>query len=146
MLARLRNASRCGADLIWVLVFIFAAAPGISKALVTPVGVFSGVVIHAHAHDDHGHVHHAHHSHHRGGPAGGLHQHNDQAADEGQGTDQGKHRLHVHYDACCPSLVVPILNTVALEHRLTDGFIAQPVQPMQGGSPDNLLRPPIVLS
>ena len=61
-------------------------------------------------------------------------------------TDQGQQRLHVHYDACCPSVVVPTQSGSALPHRLSDRIAILRVEPMQGAPPGRLLRPPILAS
>src|SRR5262249_3543934 len=60
--------------------------------------------------------------------------------------DQGQHRVHVHYDVCCPSVVIPVLNSGTIEHRIPEAFATLAAQPTQGVAPDNLLRPPIGLS
>jgi len=54
--------------------------------------------------------------------------------------------VHVHYDACCPSVVIPVLDSGTIEHRVTEAFATLTALPTQGELPDNLLRPPIELS
>jgi hypothetical protein len=148
MLVPLKRATRRYANLVWLMVFVFAIAPGISRALVTPIGAFTGFVVHAHAHSEPGHVHygHHHHGHDHGGQAGGMHQHGGIAGKDGQAPDHGQHRTHVHYDVCCPSLVIPVLNSGTIESRVAEAFSTRAEQATQGARPDGLLRPPIVLS
>jgi hypothetical protein len=126
---------------------MFAIAPAVSMALAAPVGAFSRFLIHAHEHGDEDHVHHGHHHHHAAHhEEHDGHHHNDGAIDDGQHDDQGQHRLHVHYDASCPSVLVPILTADTLEQRSSGWMSLLPVAPMQGAPPDRLLRPPIPLS
>jgi hypothetical protein len=54
--------------------------------------------------------------------------------------------MHVHFDACCPSLVLPAQDVAPLQHRSSDRLAILPVEPMQGAPPDDFLRPPILLS
>jgi hypothetical protein len=142
MLISLKRATRSWANLVWLFAFVFAIAPGICKALAIPVGAFAGFVVHAHAHAEPGHVHYGHH--HHGHDHG--HQHEGNAAANGPAPDHGESHVHVHYDACCPSVVTPVLNSGAIEHRATETFATPIALPKQGESPDNLLRPPIALS
>jgi hypothetical protein len=148
MLVPLKRASRNCANLVWLMAFVFAIAPGIGKALATPIGVFTGFVVHAHANADHGHVHYGHHHHGQAhvGQAGGEHRHGGNGAENGQAPDHDQHRMHVHYDVCCPSVVIPVLNSGTIEHRVAEAFCTLAVQAMQGARPDDLLRPPIALS
>ena len=139
MLVPLKRASRSCTNLVWLIAFVFAIAPGICKAMGTPIGAFTGLVVHAHAHAEHGHVHYGHHHH------GHDHQHDGNAAADGQAPDHGQHRVHVHYDVCCPSVVVPVLNSGTIENRLAQILTMLVAQPTQGVPPDNLLRPPIGL-
>jgi len=148
MLVPLKRATGRWANLVWLIAFVFAIAPGISKALATPVGAFAGLVVHAHAHAEPGHVHygHHHHGHDHGGQAGGLNQHEDDPAENGPAPGHGQPHVHVHYDACCPSVVIPVLDSGTIEHRVTEAFATLTALPTQGELPDNLLRPPIELS
>ena len=145
MLVLLKRASRGCADLVWLIAFVFAIGPGISKALAAPIGAFTGFVVHAHAHAAHGHVHHGHHhhGHDHGGQVGGVHDHYGNAGEDGQVPDQGQHRVHVHYDVCCPSVLIPVLNSGTIEHRVPEAFTTPAAQLTQGVAPDSLLRPPI---
>ena len=138
MLARLKRASRRCVALIWAMAFVFAVAPVVSMAFASPVGAFSRFLVHAHEHDE-DHVHQGYHHHHG-------HHHHDDATDDGQHDDQGQHRLHIHYDACCPSVLMPAQGVSTLQHRVADRITILPVEPMQGAPPDRLLRPPIPLS
>ena len=40
-------------------------------------------------------------------------------------------------------MLVPMVTAAALEHRVGDALGMPQTQPVQGSSPDNLLRPPI---
>jgi hypothetical protein len=146
MLARLKRASRrCGA-LVWVMAVVFAAAPVISTAHGAPVGTFSRPLIHAHAHahGDEGHIHRGHGRHHYGHHHHhdhDGHHHHDDAADDGT-DDPAQDRLHVHYDASCPSVAIAA-PMASLLHRVADRVVIAPVEAKQGAPPDRLLRPPI---
>ena len=144
MLTRLKRASRRRVALIWAVALVFALAPAVSMACASPVGAFSRLLAHAHANDVDGHVHHGHHHHHGHGhdQHDGHHDH-DAAIYDGQPDDQGQQRLHVHYDACCPSAMVPTHGVSRLQHRVADRIAILRVEPMQGAPPDRLLRPPI---
>jgi hypothetical protein len=139
MLAGLKRASRRSIALIWALALVFAFAPALSMAFAAPVGAFSRVFLHAHEYGDEDHVHHGHHHHHDEHHG---HHHHDDAMDDGQ-NDQGSHHLHVHWDASCPSVLVPVLTLGTLQNRVADRFTVPPAEPMLGASPDRILRPPI---
>ena len=143
MLARLKRVSGRGGALIWAMAVVFALAPAISMACATPAGAFSRVLLHLHDYDEPGHVHHGHHHDH---DQDGGHHHHDDGTDDGQHDNQGQHRLHIHHDACSPSVLTPELTADAVGHRVAGPVTPAPVQPMQGAPPDLLLRPPIPLS
>jgi hypothetical protein len=112
---------------------LFAVAPALSMG--AHAGTFSGVVVHAH---DQGEAIHSHH----------VHDHDRHDRSLGSSDvdgGPGQNRLHVHHDACCASMfmLVPMVTAAALEHRVGDALGMPQTQPVQGSSPDNLLRPPI---
>jgi hypothetical protein len=148
MLARMKRASRRSITLIWAMVVVFAIAPVVSMAFASPVGAFSRSFIHVHAYDEPGHVHHGHHHHHHSDhDHDGDHRHHDDGGtNDGHDHDQGKQLLHVHYDACCPSVLIPTQSASALPHRLSGRIAILRVEPMQGAPPGRLLRPPILAS
>jgi ABC-type Zn2+ transport system substrate-binding protein/surface adhesin len=127
------------------MVGLFALAPALSMALAAPVGAFSRSLVHTHADDEPGHDHHGHHHHHSHQHDHGDHDHGD-AGNGGDLGDPGQHRMHVHFDACCPSLVLPAQDATPVQRRPSDRLAILPVEPMQGAPPDDLLRPPIPLS
>lgn len=96
----------------------------------------------SHAGDGEGHVHAAGHGHHHHDNDGAIHHHDDATGDSGS-ADQGEHRLRVHYDGCCPSIVMPVVMTGVLRQRVTSRVALLPAEPMQGAPPGCLLRPPI---
>jgi hypothetical protein len=112
---------------------LFAVAPALSMG--AHAGTFSGVVVHAH---DQGEAIHSHHVHDHDGQERSL---GSSDVDDGP----GQNRLHVHHDACCASMfmLVPMVTAATLEHRVGDALGMPQTQPIQGSSPDNLLRPPI---
>jgi hypothetical protein len=152
MLVGLRKASARTVALIWAMVGLFALAPALSMAFATPVGAFSRSLVHSHADDEPGHNHHGHHHHHSShhhdhgdddhGDAG--HHHEDDG-NRGGSADPGQHGTHVHFEACCPSILLPVQDATA-RHRPSDRMVILPVEPMQGAPPDRLLRPPISVS
>jgi len=144
MLVRLKGASRRNIALVWAMTLVFALAPGLSMAFAAPVGAFSRFLVHAHADDEPGHVHHGHHHHHHhaGHQDDGDHHHHDDDGGTSDTQDRGQ-QSHVHYDACCPSVVMPSQGVSTLRHRLADRITIHKVEPMQGAPPDRLLRPPI---
>jgi hypothetical protein len=135
MLARLKQASRRGIALVWAMAVVFALAPVIGAAYGAPAGVLSRFVLHAHADGDHGHVHHGDDDHHHG------HDH-DGATDDGP-DDPGHGPAHVHYDACCPSLLMSVPTTDVL-YRVGHRITIPPAEAKQGAPPGPLLRPPIL--
>lgn len=151
MLARLKRANRRCAAPIWAMALVFALAPVISIAFAVPAGAFSRFLIHSHADGDDDHVHHGHHHLHHGHDHyhDGDHDHDsehhqDDAVNNGS-SDQGQHRLHVHYDASCPSVLVPE-PIGSILHRVVDRVGVPPIEAKQGAPPGRLLRPPIPLS
>jgi hypothetical protein len=147
MLARLKRASRRSIAFVWAMSAMFAMAPALSMSLASPLGAFSRSFIHVHAADEPGHVHHDHHHHHYDHDHDGDHgHHHDGGTNDGQDHDRGQQRLHVHYDASCPSVVIPAQNGSALPHRLSGRMAILRVEPMQGAPPGRLLRPPILAS
>lgn len=142
MLARLKRASRACGALVWALAALFALAPAIGMASAAPAGAFSRVFLHIHVHADDGHLHQGHHQrdlagHHHDE---GRNTHHDDASDPGQS------HLHVHHDACCPSMDVPVVAPETVQYRLAGRLVIPPVEAMQGSPPGRLLRPPISLS
>ncbi len=146
MLARLRRAGRGCVALVWAVAAVFALAPTVSMAFAAPIGEFSRFLVHAHEHGDEDHTHHGHHhhGHHHDDQVG--HHHHDGPDDDGQNSDQGQPRLHVHYDACCPSVLIPVQTPSTHVLRGAGRISILRVEPMQGAPPDCLLRPPIPLS
>ena len=74
-----------------------------------------------------------------------LPHHHEDDGNSGDSADPGQHRMHVHFDACCPSIVLPAQDAPA-QRRPSDRMAILPVEPMQGAPPDHLLRPPIPVS
>lgn len=136
MLERLKHGSRRGTALVWAMAVVFALAPVIGVACGAPAGVFSRFVLHAHADGDHGHVHHGDDDHHHHG------HHHDDATDGGTG-DPGHGPVHVHYDACCPSLLMSV-PTAGVLYRVGHRVTIPPAEAKQGAPPGRLLRPPIL--
>ena len=143
MLTRLKRAGRSRIALIWAMAAVFALAPALSMAYAAPVGAFSRSLVHAHADGDEYHVHDGHHHHHGHDHDGQVGHQHDGPGDDGQNDDLGQPRLHVHYDACCPSVLIPAQTPRSLELRTADRIAILPVEPMQGAPPGCLLRPPI---
>jgi hypothetical protein len=144
MLARLNRASRRGIALIWAMAAVFASAPGVSMAFATPVGAFSRFLLHVHDDGASGHVHHGHgdHRHNHGHDGDGVHHHHD-GLGHASDADTGQPWLHVHHDACCPSLLLPAPCGASVQHRLSDRIAVLRVEPLQGAPPGRLFRPPI---
>jgi hypothetical protein len=135
MLMRIKITGRRCIALLWAMSLIFAVAPALSMA--AHAGTFSSIVVHAH---DQGEAAHSHHEH--------VHDHDGQDRHLGSSDvddGPGQNRLHVHHDACCASMfmLMPTLTAAMLEHRVSDALGMPQTQPIQGSSPDNLLRPPI---
>ena len=139
MILRLARANRRRAPWIWTMAFVFAVAPIHSMGFAAPAGAFSAVVIHAH---DGGREDHSHHSHDHDQDGTGI---QDGLGPQGDGgpVHQGKGNLHVHHDACCPSVLVPDPAVDLPEQRLGKAFDRSLTQSLHGASPDSLLRPPI---
>jgi hypothetical protein len=57
--------------------------------------------------------------------------------------DPGHGPMHVHYDACCPSLPAPVPTLVAV-YRVAHRVVLPLVDARQGAPPGRLLRPPIL--
>lgn len=140
MIGRLRVAGRRHGLLLWATALIFAVGPALSMGTATPVGTFAGIVVHA---DDHGQAPHSHHDPH--------HAHDGTetvlslgTVDDAQPNHHGQGRLHAHYDACCPSILVPVPTEVDVQHRVGQAINAPTAQPLYGASLDRLLRPPIL--
>src|SRR6516165_8095982 len=106
MLVHLKRVGRRYTALTWAIVLAFAFSPAVCMANAVGAGVFTRFLIHAHDKDEEGHVHHAHFDHGHDHHGFGVH-HQDHGADE-QGTPS-QHRLHVHFDVCCPSVLIPEL-------------------------------------
>lgn len=140
MLAQLKRASRRTVALIWAMALAFALAPAVAMANATGAGEFSRFLVHAHADGDAEHVHHGHHHHAHDEDAD--HYHHDPVADGVDG-DPGQPRLHVHFDVCCPSVLVPAQVTASLHDRIVDRVTVPRVEPLQGAPPGLILRPPI---
>ena len=66
------------------------------------------------------------------------------AAHDGQSGHGDHDRLHVHYDACCPSIIVPAPVSLVLDQGLGATVDPPPTRALHGASPSRLLRPPIV--
>ena len=138
MLVHLKRVGRRYAVLTWAIVLAFALSPAVCMASAVGAGVFTRFLIHAHEHDEDGHVHHAHLDHGRDHHGFGfLHQ------DHGADKHGGQHRLHVHFDVCCPSVLIPELPSAPLHLRRSGRVAILPVHPTQEAPPDRLLRPPI---
>jgi hypothetical protein len=123
------------------MALVFAVAPIHSLSLAAPAGAFSTAVIHAHDGGGEDHSHHSHDHHHDRDGAGTQ----DGLGPQGDGgpVHQGKGNLHVHHDACCPSVLVPGPAVDLPEQRLGNAFDRSLTQSLHGASPDSLLRPPI---
>jgi hypothetical protein len=132
MLMRMRMTGRRHIALLWAMALLFAVAPALGVG--AHAGALSGIVVHAH---DQGEVAHSHHVHDHDGQDRNL---GSSDVDDGP----GQNRPHVH-DACCASMfmLMPMLAAAMLEHRVGDALGMPPTQPIQGSTPDNLLRPPI---
>jgi len=152
MLAHLKRAGRRCIALVWAMALVFAAAPAVAMASATAAGEFSRFFMHAHGQgeDDHHHGHH-HFSHvhdgeadhHHDGEAG--HHHHGSVGDT-PGDDSRQPGLHVHFDACCPSVLVPVQAATLPRHLLAGRMAVARFAPLRGAPPDRLLRPPIPTS
>jgi hypothetical protein len=140
MLTQLKRASRLCAALSWAVALLFALAPSVAMAYAAPAGAFSAIFVHAHEHGDEDHDHHEHH---HGHVHAGGEDHHYHPADDGRQGDPGQPCLHVHFDVCCPSVLVPVQTAAPLQHRVADRLALPRVEPLEGAPPDRLLRPPI---
>lgn len=143
MIGRLRQAGKRRAVLLWALALIFAVAPALSMSFAAPAGSFARPTVHSHDHGDEPHSHHHHHHHDHDHADGGM------IDDLGAGHDgqsgHGDHdRAHVHYDASCPSIIVPAPVSLTLDERLSATVDPPPTKALHGAPPSRLLRPPIV--
>lgn len=142
MIGRLRQAGRRRGALVWTLALLFALAPALSMGFATPAAAFARTIVHAH---DHGGEPHSHHNH-------DHHDHDDaDHADLGtlgaspNDSGHGEHdSVHVHQDACCPSVIVPVPVSLVLDQHLSVAVDPPPTKALHGSSPSRLLRPPIV--
>jgi hypothetical protein len=125
---------------MWAMALLFAVAPALSMGFAAPTGAFSRIVFHAH---DHGHEPHSHHAHCYAYDYDGQDRNAPSTFDSGQPNHHDQNRSHIHHDACLPSVLVPVLALDVQEHRVGDAFSKPQTRPMQGSSPDRLLRPPI---
>jgi hypothetical protein len=142
MIRRLREAGRRRAVLLWTLALMFAVAPALSMSFAAPTGSFARMIVHSHDHGDAPHSHHHHHDHDHDHADGGLIDHLGVTHDGPSG--HGDHdRVHVHYDASCPSVIVPVPVSLALDQRLSAAVDPPPTKALHGSSPSRLLRPPI---
>jgi hypothetical protein len=144
MLAQLKRTGRRAVAVIWAMALVFAVAPALAMANAVPAGAFSRFLVHAHAHGDEDHVHHGHHHHHHGHAhdEDADHHHHD-AVGDGPDDDSGQPRLHVHFDVCCPSVLVSVQASVPCSDRVAGRVTVPRVEPLQGAPPGLLLRPPI---
>lgn len=133
MLAQLNKVRRRFITLVWVMMLAFAIAPAASAVSAQPVGAFSHVVVHAHDHDQAAHIHHL-----------GDHDHDDVAAvDDNPTGNPSQLPVHVHSQACCPSVIVPVFNAATPQDRVAGIMAIAPIESMKGAPPGRLLRPPI---
>ena len=141
MIGRLREAGKRRAVLLWTLALMFAVAPALSSAFAAPAGSFAQTIVHSHDHGDEPHSHH-HHDHDGagdGGMVGDL-----GVVQDGQSGHSDHDRLHVHYDASCPSIMVPAPVSLELDQKLGAAVEPRPTKALRSSSPRRLLRPPIV--
>lgn len=136
MMKRLRQIFSRARRFVWVMALVFAFAPGISFANGSAIGAFSSALVHSHADGEHGHSHHGHHHHHEKAE---HHEHEDMDRNGEPG------QAHVHYDAACPSLLVPGALFPVAQIAPASPVAALAQDDMDGSSPGNLLRPPIRL-
>ena len=141
MIRRIRKHVKRSGVPTWALVLMFAVAPALSSAFAAPAGSFAQTIIHSHAHGDEPHSHHHHHDHERAdsGIAGDL-----GLAQDSQSGHSDHDRVHVHYDASCPSIMVPTPVSLELDQELGAAVEPRPTRALRGSSPSRLLRPPIV--
>jgi hypothetical protein len=143
MIGRLREAGKRRAVLLWTLALMFAVAPALSMSSAAAAGSFTRMIVHSHDHGDAPHSHHHHHHH-------GDHDHTGSGMIDHVGTkhdgqsDRGGHdRTHVHHDASCPSIIIPVPVSLTLDQRQGAPVDPPPTKALRGSSPGRLLRPPI---
>jgi hypothetical protein len=120
---------------------MFAVAPALSSGFATATGAFAQTIVHSHDHGDEPHSHH-HHHHHDRADSGMI---DDLGVpQDGQSGHSDHDRLHVHYDASCPSIIVLAPVLIALDRELGATVDPPPTKALRGSSPGRLLRPPIV--
>ena len=142
MIGRLREAGKRRAVLLWTLALMFAMAPALSLGFAAPTGVFAQTIVHSHDHGDASHSHHHHHQHDHDRADSGISDLG--AAQDGQPGHSDYDRVHVHYDASCPSIIVPAPVSLELDQELGATVDPPPTKALRGSSPRRLLRPPIV--
>jgi hypothetical protein len=142
MLAQLKRVSRRNIAFVWAMIAVFALAPALSLAAAVPAGAFSRLLVHSHdgaelgqiyLGDHHQHVHEHGDGHHHDHGAGDVDEH-----------DQSQPQSHIHYEAGCPSIVVPDVVGTVMRHHLRHRVAIRLASPMRGAPPDQLLRPPIL--
>jgi len=143
MIRRLRQHAKRSGVLTWALVLMFAVAPALSSGFATATGAFAQTMVHSHDHGDEPHSHH-HHHHHDHDRADGVMIGDLDVPQDGQPGHGDHGRLHVHYDAACPSIIVPAPVSLALDRELAATVDPPTTKALRGSSPGRLLRPPIV--
>jgi hypothetical protein len=143
MIGRLREAGKRRAVLLWTLALMFAVAPALSLGFAAPAGSFVQTTVHSHGHGGEPHSHHYHQHHGDHDHASGM-MDDLGVAHDGQSGHHDHDRVHVHHDASCPSVIVPVPVTLALDQRLGSAVDPRPTKTLHGSSPSRLLRPPIV--
>jgi len=141
MILRLARANRRRVLWVWTMAFVFAVAPIHSLTFAAPAGAFSTVVIHAHDGGGEDHSHRSNDHHHDQDGAGT--QDDVGPLDHGGPGHHGRGNLHVHHDACCPSVLLPGPVAELPEQGLGNAFDRSLTRSLRGASPDSLLRPPI---
>jgi hypothetical protein len=144
MLARLKTTSRRNIAIVWTMLAVFALAPALSLAAAVPAGAFSRVLVHSHDGAELGHLYNGHHHHDHEHDDGDHHQHSDHGMGDVDKHDPSQPQPHVHYDAGCPSVVIPVQYGAPVRHRFRDRVAIQRVPPLLGAPPGRLLRPPII--
>jgi hypothetical protein len=139
MLVGWKTASAKVVAFVWAMTVVFALCPVLSSAILVPVGVFAQGLVHSHEHGDEHHTHYGHHHHHQHDV---VDQHHDDDVDS-EPDREGLLVAHVHVDAGCPCLDLPVLPTGLVNDRAWSRMEPPPVEAMQGAPPDRLLRPPI---
>lgn len=141
MIRQLREAGKRRAVLLWTLALMFAVAPALSLNFAVSAGPFARTIVHSHDHGDEPHSHHHHHHDHDHADRGTI---DDLGVVQDGQSGHGDHsRVHVHHDASCPSIIVPVPVTLALDLPLSASVDQPPTRVLHGSSPSRLLRPPI---